>query len=534
MQGRTQDRFRVTPPHNLNPQEMPTLGHVEALRRARGYIASRDAGRSIGREERDGKVVFKVPSHSKPGVLYSVFEDGTEWQCVPCPDYLKRHEACQHIVEVVDREFPHLAPAPPAADVMLRFINGPKKYQNARAFPHVPYVYEDGPAESTRQDHALCNEPERVEELLVDLAQALNDRLGIPKVHYRPSLPPGEKVLAMVIRAQHESSMRKAQCLLKRLEAEGKLTDAPCKGTLIAYAKAEETTTVLEEAFAIATNVFKYLDVDVITDATGFSSYVVANWLDSNYGESDFRPGTEWFKLHLIIGRFSKAILGFYITPNRGEGTADSSAFRPLYRALISRGFNPRFVIGDNAYLIPENDALVSLFGGFLVGPLKPRNFTKKTKEPIGESARRIVAFKAAMPDVHDELCRARQAIEGIISSEKRMGNNFVAVGSAVERKQRDANMQALMDALKRKQDGEAVSDEEIQALDEAVAWSVIFRSRYNDMLVRMIRQVLRRTNMVEQKWNQRISYTRGTVFSPIRETVAEPGLGSVPVEATS
>ncbi len=38
----------------------------------------------------------------------------------------------------------------------------------------------------------------------------------------------------------------------------------------------------------------------------------------------------------------------------------------------------------------------------------------------------------------------------------------------------------------------------------------------------RAIRQVLRQTVQMELRWNRRISYTKASVFGPVRETVEE------------
>ena len=53
-----------------------------------------------------------------------------------------------------------------------------------------------------------------------------------------------------------------------------------------------------------------------------------------------------------------------------------------------------------------------------LVGPLRPKNFDRQGL-PRGV-AKRMHAFASQSPELYDELTRARQAIEGIFSTEKK------------------------------------------------------------------------------------------------------------------
>ena len=62
----------------------------------------------------------------------------------------------------------------------------------------------------------------------------------------------------------------------------------------------------------------------------------------------------------------------------------------------------------------------------------------------------------------------------------------------------------------------------EVKRLEDEAAAMGLYTARVNEMLARAIRQVLRQTVHMELRWNRRISYTKGSVFGPVRETVEE------------
>lgn len=197
--------------------DQPTQPPSASLRRVRGHANAQNAARTVLRTEVDDRTVFHVPSEIRPGVLYDVFvdEDG-QWLCTPCPDWAATHKPCKHVFEVLDRFYPALAPPVPDAE---RFAER-GWYTGARRMPQDPFPYTEGLAESTRRDHALEHQDDRVESLLVDLAALLNARYPRAPYAWRPNLPEGDKVLMIVLRAQHGKSIRKFRSILKRLATE--------------------------------------------------------------------------------------------------------------------------------------------------------------------------------------------------------------------------------------------------------------------------------------------------------------------------
>ena len=93
--------------------------------------------------------------------------------------------------------------------------------------------------------------------------------------------------------------------------------------------------------------------------------------------------------------------------------------------------------------------------------------------------------FADRYPEVYDELKRARQAIEGIFSMEKRRSNRLASIGSKGERQR------AMMG------DG-----------------SALYHARVSEFFIRMIRFNLTRINMEEHLRNRTVRFSKGSVFS--------------------
>jgi hypothetical protein len=473
----------------------------EDLRVIRGYLNSSNPNRTILRHTRSGRDVFAVPSARFDKTLYSVFvdQDGS-WECA-CNDFRARGTPCKHIIEVFYRFFPEFAPSAPTGEQLAAFFREEQKiwYADARRSPHIPEKYEHGPAESTRDDHALEEKDPRLEELLVDLAQVMNSRWPLPIKRNRPTLPWGDRVLVRVMRLQHRKSIRSSKPMGERLEREGKVQFYPCRGVQSKYYSQEATLEKLREGFILTAAPYIRKEKYIIIDSSGVSPFYVSCWLASEYGTKNIRAGTKWFKVHIAIGFKSKAILGFIVTPHSGSETSDVVNFKPLVDGLFAHGFRPAFVIADNAYLTAENIAAAQAIGATLVGPLKPRNF-HRDKRP-SEKIIPIIRSREADPELHDYLLRARSVVEGVFSVEVRWYRNISSIGTKDER--------------------------EAARLGE----DILFVSRKCEFWARAIRYNLSTTVHREHRWNQRIWYSRGSVFSYLPLT--DPGDDAVyPKEA--
>jgi hypothetical protein len=233
---------------------------------------------------------------------------------------------------------------------------------------------------------------------------------------------------------------------------------------------------------------------------------------------TDYRVNTEWFKVHVIVGRISKAILGWAMTPERGEGVGDPSLLKPLLLAVKGRGFEPNHLVGDNAYITPATYQAALEQGVQLVGPLKPRNYDKDGL-PRG-IAQRIHAFALVNPNLYDELTAARQAIEGVFSADKHVDNHVASIGSQEEPDAHAAILQQAQDLAGDETVDADQRETEVKRLKDEAAAMALYRARVNEMLARAIRQVLRQTVQMELRWNRHISYARGSVFGPVREIV--------------
>ena len=154
-------------------------------------------------------------------------------------------------------------------------------YADARSFAHVPHPYAEGPAESTRRDHAIAEQDVRGEELLLDLARVLNARYPLEASPNRPTLPAGDKVAVSVMRSLHRKGMRRSRKVLERLAQSGGIAFAPCKNSQVAYNVDPRTTRYVRDGIGIAASPYTLMEQDVIVDASGFSTFFNSCWRDS-------------------------------------------------------------------------------------------------------------------------------------------------------------------------------------------------------------------------------------------------------------
>ncbi len=209
------------------------------------------------------------------------------------------------------------------------------------------------------------------------------------------------------------------------------------------------------------------------------------------------------------------------MTPNRGEGVGDASLLGALLSDLKARGFEPRYVIGDNGYITPETVAAARACGVQLVCPLKAATSTK----PAYRAAQRRRATRSlAGPRRRVGPCLAG---EGIFSVEKRRDNHVASVGSKTERAAHAALLRRAAEisehAARARRDGDDAAElleDQVEALKDEAAASSLYVWRQNEMLTRAIRQVLNQTVQIELRWNRRIACTKGSVFGQVRETV--------------
>jgi hypothetical protein len=465
---------------------MSSGSQFETMRRLRGWLLAHDTARVVLANPAGGPLMYRVPSETRPGIGYDVFVDEDGVFVCTCPDFGSRHKPCKHVIEILYRFHSDIAPSIPTPEE-IGSLGPVEMYSGARRFARQPLLFSNGPAESTRRDHALAVEGKRIEELGADLAAVLNARYPQRGAH-RHSLPAGDRVFVFVLRDYHQKSLRAISDILDSVSQAGLIDFAPCKNSMIAYLKDAVMLHYLQEAFAITRVPFQEMEQDVLVDSTGMSPFYFESHRAVAYGDHK-SPQAKWFRIHVAIGRRSKAVLGFSLTPSVGRGTGDITQLSSLLDGVEAAGFRLRNVIADKAYLDLEHILDVEKRGARLIAPLKARNRYRNGR--VKPEFLAIQAFAERHPEEYDELTRARQAIEGIFSLEKRHSNRFISIGSAEERKMLAA--------------GEH---------------SGLYRSRINEFFVRMIRYNLTRINVEEHIRDRQVLFSNGGFFNHIREGV--------------
>jgi hypothetical protein len=457
---------------------------IEELRAIRGAILARQKRNIVRKVFGDNSESFEVPSETSPGVLYNVMKDGDRWVCIGCPDFRKMQKPCKHIGEILKVYYPHLAPPVSEAQI-LKFMSPTKLYEGARRFPQEPYQYESGPAESTRRDHALEQMHGRVEEIAFDIETVLNRRFPHEVRRGPREMPLGTLAANNICRTHYRDSLRTYCGTQKRLHDQGVLAVMRGRSTMTKLQATERATLAIMEAHKLVISCLDYLEDTVIIDSTGFSPYYVSNFIEKKYGIKDIRVGTKWYKVHVMIGRISKAILDIRFTPSDTDGTGDSTQFIPLVESLKPLGFHDvKYVVADNTYLVTPCFKATKELGLRLVGPTRPRNFDK-----LGAPRAYIADMTAFYEEDSvraDELARVRNVVECVFGVMKRKDNHIAAIGTAAQR-----------------------SDPSLHG---------IYLSRYNEMLSRSLVQAIHSVATIEHLWGQKISFVDGTKFRRERE----------------
>ncbi len=122
----------------------------------------------------------------------------------------------------------------------------------------------------------------------------------------------------------------------------------------------------------------------------------------------------KWIKAHVIIGVKTHIILDVRITDEHG---ADCPQLIPMLEDLVRRGFRPRKVLGDKAYLSRENYRVARTIGADAYFPFKPNSVG--TSKGSCEWARKYHQFQLKREEFDHEY-RQRSNVEAVFSAIKR------------------------------------------------------------------------------------------------------------------
>ncbi len=122
----------------------------------------------------------------------------------------------------------------------------------------------------------------------------------------------------------------------------------------------------------------------------------------------------KWIKAHVIIGVKTHIILGVRITDEHG---ADCPQLIPMLEDLVRRGFQPRKVLGDKAYLSRENYRVARSMRADGYFPFKPNSIG--TSKGSREWARKYHQFQLKREEFDHEY-HLRSNVEAVFSAVKR------------------------------------------------------------------------------------------------------------------
>jgi transposase len=257
-----------------------------------------------------------VPSQSGGDRTYTV--SPTEQTCT-CPDHEAGHK-CKHIYAV--------------------------------EFTLKREVAQDWPA----YNHAQSIEKDRLQELLFDLCQAIDDPM-------RPG--PGRKphtkrdsVFAMVFKVYCQFSSRRFSSDLRAAHRTGHLS-RKFEGAKVAhFMENPEYTPILKELLARSALPLRTVETDFAIDSSGFSTSKFERWYDHKYGVT--RNRCMWVKVHICSGVKTNVVTAIRILD---KDAGDCPQFAPLVKDT-AKNFTIGEVSADKAYASVENFETVAECGG--------------------------------------------------------------------------------------------------------------------------------------------------------------------------
>jgi transposase len=101
------------------------------------------------------------------------------------------------------------------------------------------------------------------------------------------------------------------------------------------------------------------VEQDFAIDSSGFATSRFIRWFDHKYGV--VKQQYDWVKVSVCTGRTTNVVTAVEID-ERYAG--DCPKFAPLLNTTVEKGFKPREVSADSAYLSYENMELVASHGG--------------------------------------------------------------------------------------------------------------------------------------------------------------------------
>jgi len=303
---------------------------------------------------RAGPNLWTVNSSTNVGTYRIECIDGG-WQC-NCPDHIKRHLDCKHIL-AVRLQLEHIESKPQAPVIV-----SPKEMNNSlRDWS----AYNKGQTE----EWAVFG------QLLADLAGGLEEPA---QTRGRPRMPLSSRVFAAVLKVYSQQSSRRAQGLYQRAVEDSQLKKAPHFNTASKFFNTEEATVILRELIQQSALPMAGIERDFAIDSSGFRCATYSQWCDKKHGANNYgdQKTVDWLKAHIITGCLTNIAADVIVTDGYCH---DSPFFEPLVNSTAAAGFDMWDITADKAYSSKKNHEVAINVGARALIPFRS-NASGKTR----------------------------------------------------------------------------------------------------------------------------------------------------------
>jgi transposase len=278
-----------------------------------------------------------VPSQSSGERTYRV---SPYKQTCTCPDYQEAGHKCKHIYAV--------------EITMKREVGTDGTVTDTKSITFTEKVTykQDWPA----YNHAQSIEKDRMQELLYDLCQTVDDPM-------RPG--PGRKphckrdsLFAMAFKVYCQFSSRRFSSDLRAAHRAGYLSRKFGGAKVAHFMENPVYTPILKQLIALSALPLRTVETDFAIDSSGFATSKFERWYDQKYGIT--RNRCMWVKVHICSGVKTNIVTAIRILD---KDAGDSPQFVPLVKET-AKTFTIGEVSADKAYASVENFETVAEFGG--------------------------------------------------------------------------------------------------------------------------------------------------------------------------
>jgi transposase len=255
---------------------------------------------------------------------------------------------------------------------------------------------------------AQKEEKARVQLLLRGLCDGI---VQPPQEKGRPRLLVADLVYSAAMKVYTTMSGRRATTDVRACAREGFIGHAPAHNSISKFIDDPAMKLLLTQLVEEAATPLCAIESAFAADATGFATSTYARWFDHKYGQE--KKVQRWLKAHAMVGTATHVITAVKVTEGHEN---DSPHFKPLLATTVAKGFAPKEVSGDKAYLSNENLAAIEAVGAVALIPFKTNS------SPTGntEAWQRLFHFFSFNRKEFLAAYHKRSNVETVFSSVKR------------------------------------------------------------------------------------------------------------------